>query len=72
VDHLGIFLRQGQKHIAGEPELKQIERVWKKTRVLRTHNQYFSELNELRKVFFCQFSLWSKNNEEFVRFRALN
>ena len=54
------------------PELNHIERVWKLTRRLRTHNQYFAKLDELRKAVFDQFSGWAKPNQELAQLCAIN
>jgi transposase len=54
------------------PELNHIERVWKLTRRLRTHNQYFAKLDELRKAVFDQFSDWAKPNQELAQLCAIN
>ena len=45
------------------PELNPIERVWKLTRRLCTHNQYFKELEDLVKVVEKQFVSWNKPND---------
>jgi transposase len=45
------------------PELNPIERVWKLTRRLCTHNRYFHDLDELTKVVSRQLSLWGKPND---------
>lgn len=44
------------------PELNAIERVWKLTRRLCTHNRYFPVLEELLETVFEQFRLWQKPN----------
>lgn len=42
------------------PDLNPIERVWKLTRRLCTHNRYFPELENLIKAVFERFRLWCK------------
>lgn len=46
------------------PDLNPVERVWKTTRRLCTHNRYFSTLEELEEVVFDQFHVWRKPNRE--------
>lgn len=53
------------------PELKPIERVWKLTRKLCTHNRYFPSLEELIEVVFEQFGLWYKLNTVLQRLCAI-
>lgn len=45
------------------PDLNSVERVWKLTRRLCTHNQYFAELDELLERVQEQFTSWSKTNQ---------
>jgi len=45
------------------PDLNPIERVWKLTRRLCTHNQYFKDLSELVDAVVPKFNEWSKPNE---------
>jgi len=45
------------------PELNPIERVWKLTRRLCTHNQYFQCLDDLVKVVEAKFISWHKPND---------
>jgi transposase len=45
------------------PDLNPIERVWKLTRRLCTHNRYFPDLEELREVVAQQLRAWWKPNE---------
>lgn len=45
------------------PELNHIERVWKLTRRLCTHNQYFETLQQLECTVFNQMEQWRKPNE---------
>lgn len=45
------------------PDLNAIERVWKMTRRLCTHNRYFSTLDELSGIVKRQMKEWAKPNE---------
>ena len=45
------------------PELNPIERVWKLTRRLCTHNRYFPHLNELSQAVSQQFNAWMSPND---------
>jgi len=54
------------------PELNNIERVWKLTRRLCTHNQYFDVLDKLIEIVASQFLKWSKPNETLHRLCAIN
>ena len=54
------------------PELNNIERVWKLTRRLCTHNQYFDVLDKLIEIVDSQFLKWSKPNETLRRLCAIN
>lgn len=49
------------------PDLNPIERVWKLTRRLCTHNRYFPELAELREVVGEQLRAWYRPNETLRR-----
>jgi len=53
------------------PDLNPVERVWKMTRRLCTHNRYFATLEELTHVVFDQFQLWRKPNTELQRLCAI-
>lgn len=44
------------------PELNNIERVWKLTRRVCTHNRYFSTLDELIATVKKQMNIWNKPN----------
>jgi len=44
------------------PELNPIERVWRVTRRLFTHNHFFASLDELRSAVTAQFSKWGLPN----------
>ena len=54
------------------PELNHIERVWKLTRRLCTHNYYFELLEELVGIVEDQFELWIKPNDTLRRLCAIN
>ena len=54
------------------PELNSIERVWKLTRKLCTHNRYFPVLEELVEVVSNQFDCWLNPNETLKRLCAIN
>src|SRR5208337_1824729 len=49
------------------PELNPIERVWKLTRRLCTHNQYFPELKDLLDAVSQQMAAWQKPNSVLHR-----
>jgi transposase len=53
------------------PELNHIERVWKLTRRICTHNQYFDVLDSLIMVVENQFLKWAKPNETLHRLCAI-
>ena len=54
------------------PELNPIERVWKLTRTLCTHNRYFEHLNDLVQVISAQFAAWRNPNDTLYRLCAIN
>ncbi|MBC8488193.1 MAG: IS630 family transposase [Bacteroidetes bacterium] len=54
------------------PELNSIERVWKLTRNLCTHNRYFPDFQELVDVVFEQFDSWRKPNETVRKLCAIS
>jgi len=54
------------------PELNAIERVWKLTRRLCTHNRYFATMEELVEIVFMQFDKWYKSNHTLQRLCAIN
>lgn len=56
---------------AYSPELNPIERVWKLTRRLCTHNRYFENLTELINMIHEQFSMWNKPNKQLIRLCAI-
>jgi transposase len=53
------------------PKLNGIERVWKLTRRLCTHNRYFPVLDQLVDAVFERFRLWSGPNETLRRLCAI-
>jgi len=63
------FLRRHRKQLkleflpAYSPELNPIERVWKLTRRLCTHNRYFSQLADLLDAVSGQLALWKEPND---------
>jgi len=57
---------------AYSPDLNPIERVWKMTRRLCTHNRYFSKLEELIEAVTGQLELWSQQNLTLQRLCAIN
>jgi transposase len=54
------------------PELNPVERVWKLTRRLCTHNRYFPHLNDLINVVSEQFEPWQRPNNTLHRLCAFN
>ena len=44
------------------PELNPVERVWRITRRIVTHNRYFASLDELRSSLTAQFAHWNLPN----------
>jgi len=67
------FLRKHRKELKLEflpsysPELNPIERVWKLTRRLCTHNHYFPELSGLLEAVSSQLIRWQKPNDPLRR-----
>lgn len=53
------------------PELNPIERVWKLTRRLCTHNRYFPSLEQMTQTVFEQFDAWYKPNDTLRRLCAI-
>lgn len=45
------------------PDLNPIERVWKLTRRLATHNRYFEQLNQVSEAVESVFSEWTRPNK---------
>jgi transposase len=56
---------------AYSPDLNPIERVWKLTRRLCTHNRYFGYLDEVIEAIENQFAVWVKPNESLRRLCAI-
>ena len=56
---------------AYSPELNVVERVWKLTRRLCTHNRYFPVLEDLVNTVFGQFALWCKPNHTLHKLCAV-
>jgi transposase len=54
------------------PDLNNIERLWKLTRKLCTHNRYFATLDSITETVFRQFDLWSQPNDTLRRLCAIN
>jgi len=54
------------------PELNTIERVWKLTRRLCTHNRYFPHLDDLTQAVSQQFIAWMKPNDDLRRLCAVS
>lgn len=53
------------------PDLNPIERVWKLTRRLATHNQYFETIDHVVDAVESQFKLWSKPNSTLKKLCAI-
>lgn len=49
------------------PQFNPIERVWKLTRRLATHNRYFATLGELLQAVLERFALWRHTNRQLAR-----
>ena len=56
---------------AYSPDLNPIERVWKLTRRLCTHNRYFPTLEDLVDAVFNQLDLWQKPNATLHKLCAI-
>lgn len=54
------------------PELNPVERVWKLTRRLRTHNRYFGSLEEVVAAVEAQFTEWRHGSEDLRRLCGIN
>jgi transposase len=67
------FLRKNRKVLrleflpAYSPELNPIERVWKLTRKICTHNSYFKKLEQVTVSVTKQHDVWKKPNESLRR-----
>lgn len=53
------------------PDLNPIERVWKLTRRLCTHNQYFPSLSSISEAVEKKFDVWGKPNNTLRRLCAI-
>lgn len=53
------------------PELNPIERVWKLTRRLATHNRHFPTLEDIMHAVRERFTTWEKSNRQLVRLCAI-
>ena len=53
------------------PHLNPIERVWKLTRYECTHNQYFENLQDLKKTVQRKFRSWGKPNRSLRKLCAI-
>lgn len=53
------------------PELNPIERVWKLTRRLATHNRHFPTLDRVVDAVQERFGLWAKPNRQLARLSAI-
>ena len=72
------FLQQYRKRLrleflpAYSPKLNPIERVWKLTRRLCTHNEYFPNLTALQEAVSDRVSMWEKPNEVLHKLCCIN
>jgi transposase len=57
---------------AYSPDLNPIERVWKLTRKLCTHNTYFDHLDDLVTAVARQHALWAEPNETLRKLCCIN
>lgn len=70
---LKAFLRKNRRRLRllflppYSPQLNPIERVWKLTRRLATHNRYFATLDELLQAVLERFALWRQPNRQLIR-----
>ena len=53
------------------PDLNPIERAWKLTRRLCTHNRYFETLDEVTQAVETQFEKWRRSNSSLRRLCAI-
>ena len=54
------------------PDLNPVERVWKLTRRLCTHNRYFETLEDLLQIVHDQFTAWHHPNRQLHRLCAIS
>jgi len=72
------FLQKYRKRLRLEflpsysPELNPIERVWKLTRRLCTHNEYFPNLTALQEAVSGQLTIWGKPNAVLRKLCCIN
>jgi transposase len=72
------FLQKYRKRLRLEflppysPELNPIERVWKLTRRLCTHNEYFPNLTALQEAVSERLSVWENPNEVLRKLCCIN
>jgi len=72
------WLKENKKHMQllflppYSPDLNHVERVWKITRRICTHNVYFETLEEIRKVIMKQMNIWNKPNEVLRKLCCIN
>jgi transposase len=75
---LAPFLRKYRRVLtlsflpAYSPELNPVERVWKLSRKLCTHNQYFPALQDLTDAVANQLKLWEKPNKTLFKLCGIN
>ena len=68
---------EAEKHFAVEflppysPDLNPVERVWKLTRRLATHNRYFPELQDLINAVEYTFDGWTNGNDTLRKLCAI-
>ena len=53
------------------PDLNPIERVWKLTRRLATHNRYFEKIDQVAESVEIQLKIWSKPNTTLKKLCAI-
>lgn len=53
------------------PDLNPVERVWKLTRRLATHNRHFPTLDDIIDAVRERFGLWAKPNRQLARLCAI-
>ena len=72
------FLQKYRKRLRLEflppysPELNPIERVWKLTRRLCTHNEYFPNLTAIQEAVSERLSMWENPNEALRKLCCIN
>ncbi|MFZ5518099.1 MAG: IS630 family transposase [Candidatus Zhuqueibacterota bacterium] len=53
------------------PDLNPIERVWKLTRRLATHNRFFASLDDVVNAVSERFDIWARNNTQLKQLCAI-